>query len=113
MAYKKSKEQAAYLQTSVDAADRAAEIALSQYQDGTADYSRVLNTQQAALLVQTKLVDTRAAVSENLVALYKGLGGGWQIRKDRNYLPDAALAEMAYRTDWGDLLSGAPPTRTD
>jgi len=47
-------------------------------------------------------------VSSNLVAVYKGLGGGWQIRQNREFLPDTVLAEMAYRTDWGDLLQETP-----
>lgn len=105
VAYKDAKAQVGFLQQSVDAADRAAEIGLQQYQDGVADYSRVLNTQQASLLAQTKLVEARSSVSGNLVALYKALGGGWQIRKDKGYLPETVVAEMAYRTDWGDLLS--------
>jgi hypothetical protein len=39
------------------------------------------------------------------VALYKALGGGWEVRRGREFLPDEVLVEMAYRTDWGDLLS--------
>ncbi|MCB1351755.1 MAG: efflux transporter outer membrane subunit [Rhodobacteraceae bacterium] len=104
VAYQKSRTQVGYLEAASEAARKAADIALSQYGDGVADYSRVLNTQEAALRIEAALVDARAQVSENLVALYKGLGGGWEIRAGREFLPDDVIAEMAYRTDWGDLL---------
>jgi NodT family efflux transporter outer membrane factor (OMF) lipoprotein len=107
-AYKAARAQAAYLQTSVDAARKASDIAVSQYTDGIADYTRVLNTQRAQLVTETRLVDARAAVSDNLVAVYKALGGGWQIRTGNEYLPQQTLTEMAYRTDWGDLLQQDP-----
>jgi Outer membrane efflux protein/Biotin-lipoyl like len=104
VAYDKGRSEAAYLQRSVEASRRAAELALSQYTDGVADYSRVIDAQQASLLAEANLVEARAAVSENLVALYKALGGGWEVRRGREFLPDEVLVEMAYRTDWGDLL---------
>jgi NodT family efflux transporter outer membrane factor (OMF) lipoprotein len=109
--YEGAKQEAAYLQESVTAARRAADISVSQYGDGIADYSRVIQAQRAALAAEAKLVGARSAVSENLVSLYKALGGGWQIRDGREYLPDEALAEMAYRTDWGDLLQASSRQR--
>ena len=46
----------------------------------------------------------RAQVSENLVALYKALGGGWEVRRGMDILPEETRREMAERTNWGDLL---------
>ncbi|OSP55951.1 efflux transporter outer membrane subunit [Pseudoruegeria sp. SK021] len=106
--YQKANQEVGFLQTSVGASQRAAEIALDQYGDGVVDYTRVLNTQQGLLRAQANLITARAAASTNLVALYKGLGGGWQVRKNQEFLPEAVLAEMAYRTDWGDLLQATP-----
>ncbi|MCA8879330.1 MAG: efflux transporter outer membrane subunit [Rhodobacteraceae bacterium] len=108
VAYAGARRQVAYLSDSVTAAKKAADIAMSQYSDGIADYQRVLDAQRMALGAEAKLVQARSAVSENLVALYKALGGGWQIRAGREFLPDETLAEMAYRTDWGDLLQKNP-----
>ena len=87
---------------------KAADIAVSQYRDGIADYSRVLNTQTALLRSQANLIESRQQVSTNLLAVYKGLGGGRQIRQNQEFLPETVLAEMAYRTDWGDLLQQDP-----
>lgn len=103
-AFLKAKQQALYLSRSVTAAQKATRIALAQYQDGTADYTRVLNTQTAALHTEQRLVAARAAVVTNLVAVYKGLGGGWQPANERPFLPQATKNQMASRTNWGGLL---------
>ncbi|MBV1926508.1 MAG: efflux transporter outer membrane subunit, partial [Rhodobacteraceae bacterium] len=108
VAYYQSRKQVGFYQKSAEAAQSAAVIATSQYKDGITDYSRVLNALQALLSAQANLIDARAQVASNLVAVYKGLGGGWQIRQGQEFLPDTVLKEMAYRTDWGDLLEKDP-----
>lgn len=108
VAYSQSRKQVGFYENSVAASRRAAEIAVDQYRDGIADYSRILNTQTALLNSQANLIEARQQVSSNLVAVYKGLGGGWQIRQNQEFLPETVLAEMAYRTDWGDLLRETP-----
>lgn len=102
-AYKGSKAQVGYLANAATAARRASEIALSQYTDGIADYQRVLDAQREQLATEAKLIEARSAVSENLVAVYKALGGGWQIRRQGQVSNDQTLKEMAYLTDWDDL----------
>ncbi|MBY8974529.1 efflux transporter outer membrane subunit [Rhodobacteraceae bacterium NNCM2] len=108
VAWAKAGETAEYYRISQRAANRAAKIAVEQYSDGLADYTRVLNTQEGALAVAVNEIETRAQISENLVAMYKALGGGWQVRQDHEFLPETVLAEMAHRTDWGDLLREDP-----
>lgn len=108
VAYSQSRKQVGFFEQSVTASRKASEIAISQYRDGISDYSRVLNTQRALLRAEADLVDARSQVSANLVAIYKGLGGGWQVRQGQEFLPETVLAEMAYRTDWGDLLEKDP-----
>lgn len=108
VAYTEARKQVTFYQRSVEASRRAADIAVDQYRDGIADYSRILNTQTALLRSQSNLIQARQQVSSNLVSVYKGLGGGWQIRQNQEFLPDTVLAEMAYRTDWGDLLQQDP-----
>jgi hypothetical protein len=38
------------------------------------------------------------------VALYKALGGGWQISRGNSYISTALAQKMKARTDWGKLL---------
>ena len=89
---------------SVTAAERAVEIALSQYRDGITSYTTVLDTQRIQLLQQDALARTRGRVAANLIAAYKALGGGWAPESAIEFVPQAIRAEMQGRTSWGDLL---------
>ena len=85
---------------------RAAELALAQYSQGASDYTRVLNTQTALLQQQDTLTAARGQVISKLIATYKALGGGWQLRDGNNYVrPDIIDAMIERRTDWGELLT--------
>ena len=48
---------------------------------------------------------TRGEIALNLVDMYKALGGGWQIRAGKDFVPETTKEEMAERTDWGDILA--------
>ena len=95
--------------TSQEAAEKASErsvhIAIAAYQEGAVDYVRVLDSQRSLLQEQTALTQTRSAVATNLIALYKALGGGWEVSQSRPVIPDPVKEEMRARTNWGDLLT--------
>jgi NodT family efflux transporter outer membrane factor (OMF) lipoprotein len=57
---------------------RALALAQSRYQQGVADFLTVLDAERSLLSSQQQLADSTTTVSENLVALYKALGGGWE-----------------------------------
>jgi NodT family efflux transporter outer membrane factor (OMF) lipoprotein len=78
--YLRQQDAEVFEQNAVDAADNAVKLALTMYREGATDYERVLQTQRALLESQNELADTRASVITNLIALYKALGGGWEIR---------------------------------
>lgn len=103
-AFVQSQEQIGYLAKGVGAAKRAVDIALLQYQEGAADYTRVLDTQESLFREQDRLVDARGSSTNNLVALYKALGGGWQIRLGDEFVPVKTQEQMKERTNWGELL---------
>jgi hypothetical protein len=46
----------------------------------------------------------RGEVVTSLVAVYKALGGGWQLRENNDYVDLEIRKKMAERTDWDDLL---------
>jgi len=58
---------------------RALTLAQSRYALGVADFLTVLDTERNLLATQQQLAQSTATVSSNLVALYKALGGGWEI----------------------------------
>jgi outer membrane protein TolC len=43
-----------------------------------ADFLDVLDAQRALLAAQLQLAESTTTVSQNLVQLYKALGGGWE-----------------------------------
>jgi outer membrane protein TolC len=99
-----TKQEAIYLSRAVDSSRKATDIGLKQYQQGTADFSRVLNAENALLHSQERLAAARAEVVLNLVALYKGLGGGWQPANFGSFVSSANKQQMRDRTKWGRVL---------
>jgi NodT family efflux transporter outer membrane factor (OMF) lipoprotein len=100
----RSGEGAGFLQESVEAAKRASELAMIQYREGVVDYQRVLDTDRFLTEQQDSYTATRGDIALNLIALYKALGGGWQMRLGKDVVPASIKEEMDQRTDWGDLL---------
>lgn len=116
----RSQEQAQFLDESVTSALRSVDLAVIQYRDGAADYTRVLNTQQSLIDQQDRATVTRGDIAQNLIDMYRALGGGWQMRAGKDFVPDATKDVMAERTNWGELLTPEeastrmpPPTTPD
>jgi len=66
------------LKESVAVAERSAELAFLRYQEGFADYQRVLDAQQALFAQQQRYAANRGQVVSSVIQLYRSLGGGWQ-----------------------------------
>lgn len=56
---------------------RAVELADQRYRSGLVDFLNVLETQRTLLAVQDELAQSERTMDQNLVRLYKALGGGW------------------------------------
>ncbi len=93
------------LADAVQASKRSVELSMIQYREGLVDYQRVLDTQRFLTDQQDQLVSTAGSVDLDLVAIYKALGGGWQIRAGQDFVPENLKQEMLQRTNWGGLLS--------
>ena len=107
VAFLKAQERAEFLARSTAAAKTALDLAVEQYREGLKDFTAVLIAQQALLNEQDNLTVTLGNLSTNLVAVYRGLGGGWEIREGKELVPPEVKEEMAKRTDWGKLLAPA------
>ena len=90
------------LSEGVATAHRSAELSLLRYQEGFADYQRVLDAQQSLFAQQQRYATNRGEVIRNLIAIYRSLGGGWT--EERQFVDEATREEMQQRTNWGDLL---------
>jgi NodT family efflux transporter outer membrane factor (OMF) lipoprotein len=91
VAYLKSQEQLANQSSAAAAAQRAANISSIQYEDGLVDFNTVITTLRSLQVQQDVVATTRGRVANNLVQVYRSLGGGWETRGEQ--APDALLPE--------------------
>jgi NodT family efflux transporter outer membrane factor (OMF) lipoprotein len=94
----RTQEQTGFLSESVKHYKRSVELSLIQYNEGSTTYQRVIDAQRNLAQQEDTFASATGSVGTNLIALYKALGGGWELRlgKDKE--------EMRQRTDWGNLL---------
>jgi NodT family efflux transporter outer membrane factor (OMF) lipoprotein len=100
-----SRHQVKFLEKSVAAASGALRIAIIQYRQGIADFTTVLTAEQNLYQAQNSLAVAQGNVPLGLIATYRAMGGGWQIREGHNFVPAETRDEMSNRTNWGKLLS--------
>ncbi len=107
-AFLRSRERADRLAETVEAQQRAADLALIQYKAGAVDFIRVNFAQTDLVEQQDQLASARADSALGAVATYRALGGGWEVRLvggGREFIPAETADEMKARTNWGDLIS--------
>ncbi len=80
VAFLKAQQQAKSLAQSAEAARQSVELVLAQYREGTVDFNRVFSVQQFLTQQQDQLAVAEGTIAQNLIELYRALGGGWQIR---------------------------------
>jgi NodT family efflux transporter outer membrane factor (OMF) lipoprotein len=107
VSFVQSRNQVAFLQRSAQAASSAFTIALQQYDQGATDFTTVLTAEQNLFQAESTLAVAISNVSLGLAAVYRALGGGWQIREDSYFVDAATNSQMRARTNWGDLLPTA------
>jgi NodT family efflux transporter outer membrane factor (OMF) lipoprotein len=107
----KAQESTVALQRSVNAAQASVELSIIQYREGAENFQRVVDSQTRLLTEMNRLAETRSSIATNLIAVYKALGGGWEVGEGKPIVSEALQAQMASRTDWGNLLPPPPPPR--
>ncbi|MFA6286282.1 MAG: efflux transporter outer membrane subunit [Opitutaceae bacterium] len=75
--YAKERVRHEALRERVASAARAVELASELYRNGLTDFLNVLDARRSQYQAEDLLAQSTQAVSTNLVALYKALGGGW------------------------------------
>ncbi len=110
-----ARQATVFQERSVTAARRSVQISLVEYREGAVDFQRVLDAQRSLLNEQNSLAQTTSSVATNLIALYKALGGGWELRMGEPIVSQQNMTEMKARTGWDDLLStpSAPTTTSN
>ena len=73
-----SQETTRRYQTAVDSAQATADLAVLQFQAGTIDLEKMLSIQNLLLDAQNALAQSQGYMAQNIVNLYRALGGGWE-----------------------------------
>jgi outer membrane protein TolC len=71
------RQKLAEIEQALSNATRAEEIARTRYRGGLVTLSDVLVAQARRLSLEEQVVETKAALARDTVALVKALGGGW------------------------------------
>lgn len=101
----RSRERSTFLAESVVASQRSADISLIQYRNGAVDFIRVNQAQTDLVAQQDALAASKAITALGAISTFRALGGGWEIRAGKEFVPQPTIDQMRERTDWGDLIA--------
>jgi outer membrane protein TolC len=77
VAYAKDQTRRVSLEQAVTSSQRSLEISHQLYTNGLTSFINVLDAERSLYQSQDDLVQSDQAVTEDLIALYKAMGGGW------------------------------------
>lgn len=92
VAYVREQVRRDNLADTVSAAVLANDLAHTRYTSGLIDFQQVLETERARLGFEEQLAQSVAAVTGDLIAIYKALGGGWESATSCGDRPCAATS---------------------
>jgi NodT family efflux transporter outer membrane factor (OMF) lipoprotein len=78
-AYAGALDEMSLIGESLASSKRAFGLSMIQYREGEAPFTRTIQTQSALLAESDGYASLRGSVALNLIAIYKALGGGWEI----------------------------------
>jgi NodT family efflux transporter outer membrane factor (OMF) lipoprotein len=79
VAYSREQTRRQSLADAVAANRQAVDLATQQYRQGVVDFLTVLEAERSLFLAQDALAQSDALIASDLVALYKAMGGGWEL----------------------------------
>jgi NodT family efflux transporter outer membrane factor (OMF) lipoprotein len=68
------------LEKSTKANQHVAVIAQQRYKEGLTSFLEVLDAQRTLYASQNQLIEAESKTTQNLIAVYKNLGGGWNVK---------------------------------
>ncbi|WP_367987098.1 TolC family protein [Vibrio sp. NTOU-M3] len=103
-AYQLYRQQKELRLRSVNSSIRAFNISMTQYENGQISFERLLNSVEKMTRSEDSYAQIKGNVANQVVALYKALGGGWQTQAGKAFVSDAIAEQMRTRTDWDSEL---------
>jgi hypothetical protein len=108
--FQQSRLQVEYLRGSAEAARGALRIGTEQYEQGATDFTTVLTAEQNLFQAESNVATALANVALGATAIYRALGGGWQIREDSYFVTAATARPNAGADQLGRVAAvGRPP----
>ncbi len=102
---------------SVNSSIRAFNISMTQYENGQISFERLLNSVEKMTRAEDSYATIKGNVANQVVALYKSLGGGWEAQTGQPFLSETTAKQMQDRSDWDGLLDEEervlPPLRLE
>ena len=80
--YSRSQSRRDALKVAAAASDKASDLARRRFEGGLIDFLEVLDAERTALSAELLLSQSRTDAATSLVAVYKALGGGWDLHVD-------------------------------
>jgi NodT family efflux transporter outer membrane factor (OMF) lipoprotein len=77
VAYAQESERRDALDRAVEASRKAVELVNTLYKNGLTDFQNVLDSERSLFEQEDQLALSEGVVTQNLIAIYKALGGGW------------------------------------
>ncbi|PIB10820.1 TolC family protein [Vibrio rotiferianus] len=97
-------EQQSLRLQSVNASIRAFNISMMQYENGQISFDRLLKSLENMTRSEDSYAIIKGNVANQVVALYKALGGGWETQTGKSFLSETTAKQMQDRSDWDGLL---------
>ncbi|EEX94505.1 outer membrane protein [Vibrio orientalis CIP 102891 = ATCC 33934] len=97
------KQQSLRLQ-SVNSSIRAYNISMTQYENGQISFQRLLSSVEKMTRAEDSYASIKGNVANQVIALYKALGGGWEAQTGKAFLSEPVAQQMIDRNNWGGDL---------
>ena len=88
VAYKEQQIRLQALSDSVAAAEKYVELVTELYREGLTNFQNVLDSQRSLTQQQDKFAQSSGFVTQNLVRIYRALGGGWNFDEQKIIIKD-------------------------
>lgn len=93
--YLRSQEQAKLLDESVTASANAVRIAIVQYKIGAVNFNTYVTIAQNLVTQQDAAAQSHGQIASGLIAVYRALGGGWELKNEEETSGESAVVEAA------------------
>lgn len=102
--YTYTKQQLEFNEQAIEATVKAFSISVTQYNDGLVGYQRLLTSVQNLTRNEDQYAQIQGNIATQVIALYKALGGGWQMGRGKAYVNETDVKQMQERSDWGEYF---------